>query len=66
MTHLIIKENSPQAKIMLEYLKMMPYVEVIENEKFPNAKTLKAMKQSATGKLKSHKTVKSLMEDLMS
>ena len=51
---------------MLEYLKMMPYVEVVEKEEIPNAKTLSAIKQASTGRLKRHKTVKSLMKDLMS
>ena len=32
MVYLKIKENSQQAKLMLEYLKMMPYVEVIDIE----------------------------------
>ncbi len=49
---------------MLESLKTMPYVEVIEKEEIPNAKTLKAMKEAEKGDLKRHKTVKSLMKDL--
>ena len=66
MIYLRIKEDTPQAKVMLEYLKMMPYVEVVEKEEIPNAKTLSAIKQASTGRLKRHKTVKSLMKDLMS
>jgi hypothetical protein len=64
MVYLKIEENSQQAKILLEYLKMMPYVEVIEKEDIPNLKTLEAMQEAENGNLKKFKTVKSLMEDL--
>ncbi len=66
MVYLKIRENTVQAKIMLEYLKMMPYVKVIEKDEIPNQKTLKAIQEAEKGGLKRHKTVKSLMNDLRS
>ncbi|MCC8034539.1 MAG: hypothetical protein LIO77_01230 [Rikenellaceae bacterium] len=33
MTTIIIEENSPQAKQLLEYLKTLPYATVIEEKK---------------------------------
>ncbi|MCD7936015.1 MAG: hypothetical protein LUG98_04075 [Tannerellaceae bacterium] len=33
MTTIIIEENSPQAKQLLEYLKTLPYATVIEDKK---------------------------------
>ncbi len=64
MVYLKIKDTSTQAKLMLEYLKIMPYVEVIEEDEIPNLKTLKAIQEAEKGNLKRHKSVKSLLEDL--
>ncbi len=64
MVYLRIDENSVQAKLMLEYLKMMTYVEVIQKEDVPNKETLKAMKEAEKGGLKKYKDIKSLMVDL--
>jgi len=33
MTTIIIEENSPQAKQLLEYIKTLPYVTVVEEQK---------------------------------
>lgn len=33
MTTIIIEEDSPQAKKLLEYIKTLPYVTVVEEEK---------------------------------
>ena len=33
MTTIIIEENSPQAKQLLEYIKMLPFATVIEEKK---------------------------------
>jgi len=64
MVYLRIDENSVQAKLMQEYLKMMTYVEVIQKEDVPNKETLKAMKEAEKGGLKKYKDIKSLMVDL--
>jgi len=64
MVYLRIDENSVQAKLMLEYLKMMTYVEVIQKEDVPNKETLEAMQEAEKGSLKKYKDIKSLMEDL--
>lgn len=64
MVYLRIKDDSKQAKLMLEYLKTMPFVEVIKREDVPNLKTQKAIEEAEKGDLKRHKTIKSLMKDL--
>ena len=64
MIHLLIKENTPQAKVMVEYLKMMPYVEIVNDAKIPNSKTLSAIKEAEKGGLRRHKSVKSVLADL--
>jgi hypothetical protein len=33
MTTIIIEENSPQAKKLLEYIKTLPYVTIVEEKK---------------------------------
>ncbi len=64
MVYLRIKDNTPAAKKMLEYLKIMPYVEIIEKDDIPNEKTLNAIQEAEKGKLKKFKTVKDLMKSL--
>ena len=66
MVYLKIKENTTQAKIMIELLKTMSYAEIIKKEDIPNAKTIKAMEEAEKGGLKRYKTVKALMKDLKS
>lgn len=34
MTTVIIKDNSPQAKKLLEYIKTLPFVTVVEDKSF--------------------------------
>lgn len=36
---------------MIAFLKMGPYVEVIEHDKIPNSKTAKAMQEAEKGEL---------------
>lgn len=66
MVYLRIKENTPQAKLMLEYLKMMPYVEIIEKEQIPNKVTLKAIEDARKGKVTKAKNVNDLIKQLNS
>jgi antitoxin component of RelBE/YafQ-DinJ toxin-antitoxin module len=66
MVYLRIKENTPQAKLMLEYLKMMPYVEVIEKADIPNATTVKAIQEARTGKVTKAKDMNDLIKQLNS
>lgn len=37
MTTVIIKDNSPQAKKLLEYIKTLPFVTVVEDKSFEEA-----------------------------
>ncbi len=53
MITISIKENSKQAKNLIEYLKSLPFV-IIHEDKKPNATTLKAIKEVEEGKV--HKT----------
>lgn len=66
MVTFIVKENTKQAKLMIEYLKSLPYVEIVENKKIPNKTTLKALQEAEKGNLKRFKNVKDLMKDLNS
>jgi len=64
MVLLKVKENTKQAKLMLEYLKSLPYVEVIEPENIPNRTTLRAMKDAEEGKVTKAKNVNDLIAKL--
>lgn len=64
MVYLKIKENSEQARLMIEYLKTLSFVQVLEKNPVPNSITLKAIQETEKGGLKRFKTVGSLMEDL--
>jgi len=63
MVYLRIAENTIQAQAVLNFLKTMPFVEII-NENVPNKITLKAMNEAETKKLKKFDSVASLMNDL--
>lgn len=64
MVTFIVKENTKQAKLMIEYLKSLPYVEIVENEKIPNKTTLNAMKDAENGKVTKTKNLKDFIEKL--
>lgn len=64
MVYLRIRENTARARAMLTLLKTMPFVEVVEKEKEPNAKTLRAMQEAEKGGLKKHRTLNSLLKEL--
>jgi pyruvate dehydrogenase complex dehydrogenase (E1) component len=72
MVYLKLKDNSKQAKLMLEYLKLLPFVEVIEEQKIknkiniPNQETIDAIMEAETDDLKTFDTVEDLMADLNS
>jgi len=66
MIYLKVKENSAQARAFLQYIRTIPFVEVIEKADVPNETTRRAIREAEKGGLKRHKTVKSLMNDLMS
>jgi hypothetical protein len=64
MVYLRISENTNQAKLMLEYLKTLSFVEVIEKDKLPNALTLNAMKDAGKGKVTRSESVNDLISKL--
>ncbi len=64
MIYLKIKENTNQAKLMIEYLKTLPFVEVVNKEKIPNDVTLKAMNDAENGKTTRAKNVGDLIKKL--
>jgi hypothetical protein len=51
MVYLRVKENSIQAKAFLEYVKTVPFVEIIEIGDIPNSETKKAINDARNGKL---------------
>jgi len=64
MVYFKIKENSKQAKTMIEFLKTLSFVEIIDEKKVFNNTTLLALKESDEGNLKTFDSVDSLFEDL--
>lgn len=64
MVYLKISENTNQAKLMLEYLKTLSFVEVIKKDKIPNSLTLKAMKEAEKGKVTRSESVNDLISKL--
>lgn len=65
MIYLKVKENSAQAKAFLQYIRTMPFIEVIEKSEIPNDVTKRAIREANGTGLKRHKNVKSLMTDLL-
>jgi hypothetical protein len=66
MIYLRLKDNTTQAKAFLEYIKTIPFIEIITKDEIPNEKTLKAITEAEKGNLKKFKTVTDLMKDLKS
>lgn len=64
MVYLRVKENSLQAKAFLEYIKTVPFVEIIEIGDIPNSETKKAIKDARNGKLIYASNVEDLMKKL--
>ena len=64
MVYLKIKENSEQARLMIEYLKSLPFVQVLDKNPVPNTTKLKAIQETEKGGLKRYRTVGSLIDDL--
>jgi phage host-nuclease inhibitor protein Gam len=65
MVNIRIKENSPQAKAIIELLKTMSFVEFID-EKTPQEITLEAIKDAKKGKITKAKDTKDLFKKLNS
>jgi antitoxin component of RelBE/YafQ-DinJ toxin-antitoxin module len=64
MVTITIKENSKQAKSIIEYLKTLPFVTIHKNEKIPNATTIKAMKDAEKGIVFAAKNTDDLIKKL--
>jgi len=64
MVYLKVKENTAQARIFLEFIKTMPFVEFVEKNDIPNAETIKAIEDARKGKGTKAKSVKDLMKKL--
>lgn len=64
MTTIVIKENSKQARAIIEMLRAFPFVEIKEGKK-PNAATLKAFQEIKDGKVIKAKNAKELMKKLL-
>ena len=63
MTTIIIDDKSASAKKMIEYLKTLSYVKVID-ERVPNKETLRAVNDIKTGKVNSYKSTEELFAKL--
>ena len=64
MTTVILDTRYSEAKKLLERLKGQQYAKIIEPNT-PNAETIKAINEVEKGKGQRHKSVNSLMDDLM-
>jgi hypothetical protein len=65
MTTVTINERTAKGKSLLEFLRKFEGENFIRIGDEPNAETLKAISAISRGKGKRHKTVDSLMSDLM-
>jgi len=64
MVFLRVSENSKQAKAFLEFIKTMPFIEIIGKEMIPNDLTLKSFNEFKEGKVGKAKNVSELLEKL--
>ena len=64
MVFLRVSENSKQAKAFLEFIKTMPFVEIVGKEMIPNELTLKSFDEYKEGKVRKAKNVRELLEKL--
>jgi hypothetical protein len=62
MTTLIIDNSSKEAKKLIEFLKVLPYVKVIDNK--PNKTTQKAIEDIQMGKVTRTNDITDLMQKL--
>lgn len=65
MVTITIKDDSKQAKALIEILRTFSFVE-IQEEKMLNEKTLKSLKEAEEGKVIRAKNSKELMKKLLS
>ena len=63
MTTIIIDDKSTGAKKIIEYLKTLPYAQIIEGNE-PNSTTLRAMEEARTGKTTTYDSAKELTTKL--
>lgn len=63
MVYLRIKNKSSQAKAMIDFLKTMPFVEILD-EKEPNEITKQAMKEAEEKMLESFDSAEELIKAL--
>ena len=64
MVYLRVSENSKQAKAFLEFIKTMPFVEIVGIEMIPNELTLKSFDEYNAGKVNKAKNVSELLEKI--
>ncbi len=64
MATITIKENSKEAKAIIEMLRAFSFVEIHEEKKM-NPKTAKSLKEAKEGKLIRAKNAKELMKKLL-
>ena len=64
MVYLRVSENSKQAKAFLEFIKTMPFVEIVGKEMIPNELTLKSFDEYKAGKVNKAKNVSELLEKI--
>ena len=64
MVYLRIKDNTDQAKALLQMLKTMHFVEFIDGGDIPNSETIKAMIDAKTGRVNKYKSSNEMFSNL--
>ena len=63
MKTIIIDDTSVQAKKMIDFIKTLPFVKVVD-ERIPNKETLRAINDIKEGKTNSYKSTEELFDKL--
>jgi hypothetical protein len=64
MVYLKVSEDSEQAKSFLDFVKTMPFIEIIGEENIPNDISLKSFREFEKGEVTKAGNVAELMEKL--
>ncbi len=64
MIYFKITENGEQAAAFTEYIKKLPFVEIIDSEKIPNEITIEAMREARNGQVEEAENVEDLINKL--
>lgn len=64
MIYFKVKDNTPEGKAFAEFIKTLPFVDIIHISDVPNETTLHAIKDAEQGRVKKTKNVNDLIASL--